>query len=321
VSLDEPPFLAREPSVSVVVAAWPDTSGLDKTLAALGPQRDPATEVIVVSPAPRPPDCAQRFPWALWVEAPEQRLIPELWSLGMTRSRGEVVAITTSHFTPSTQWLAVIRDAHARLRSPAIGGPIEPPAGGSPADWATYFLRYSAYLRYDREQGVPDLAGDNASYRRAAIEAHPEFLREGFWELRFHERLRAAGETLTFVPAMRVRQHASFGFRRFVSQRLRHGREFGEARVRGKGPALRAAAVLASPLVPLILLGKVVLRVARSGRHLGPFLLALPILLCFVSAWGVGEAAGYLLGRPGPARPAGGAGREAPSGSPRGLSS
>jgi hypothetical protein len=285
-----------EPSLSVVIAAWPDTTGLGDCLASVAPQRGPGTELIVVSPEPSratPVDVT-------WLLAPPGLLIPHLWSLGMARARGEVVALTTSHFTPAPDWLAVIAAAHARLDSAAVGGPVDPPRGRGLVEWATYFLRYSAYLRYRSEQGVEDLAGDNASYKRVSLLAHPEFLRDGFWELEYHKRLRREGRTLTFLPGMRVTLRRSFGLFPFLAHRFRHGREFGQARLRGRGPALRIAAIVASPLIPLLLAGKIAMRVARSGRDLGPFAACSPILLCFVLAWALGETAGYLA----PASPA-----------------
>jgi GT2 family glycosyltransferase len=286
-----------EPSVSVVVAAWEDTAGLQECLESLAPQRDDGTEVIVVSSAPCPAELKDRFGGVAWLDAARELPIPGLWSLGMEHSGRDVVAITTAHFTPAADWVPVIRRSHARLESPAIGGPIDPPRGGSLVDWATYFMRYSAYARCDREETRDDLAGDNASYKRAAVLAHPEFLRDGFWEQEFHRRLLRAGGTLTFVPGMRVRQRTSFGFRRFVRQRFQHGRQFGRTRLKGRGPGTRAFYVLASPLVPAVLLGKISVRVLRGGRDLDRFVAALPILACFVLAWAAGEATGYLDAR------------------------
>lgn len=281
-----------ERALSVVVAAWPDTAGLEQCLAALAPQRDGSTEVIVASSAPAEP-FAQRFPWLQWVDAPADGLIPHLWSRGIAAANGHVVALTTAHFTPGDHWIAEIRAGHGRLASAAIGGAIDPPRDGTLVEWATYFLRYSAYLGYDREQTVPDLAGDNASYKRSVVASHPEFLAHGFWEQEFHARLRKEGGSLAFLPAMRVRLHASFGFAPFLRQRFRHGRAFGQARLRGHGASWRGAALFGSPLIPAILLGRVTLRVLRSRRDGGHFLASLPILFAFVLAWAAGEATGY----------------------------
>lgn len=291
--------MATDPTLSIVVAAWPDLTGLTECLESLAPQRGEAAEVFVVSAMCVPTELRACYPWVNWVEATPDRLIPHLWGLGISRTSGDVIAITTAHFAAESNWISTIRQAHGRFESPAIGGRIEPPRGGRAVDWATYFLRYSSYLAYDREQAVPDLAGDNASYKRVALDAYPELLRDGFWELDFHHRLRAEGKSLMFVPAIRVTQRTSFGFRRFLRQRVQHGRHFGQTRFRGRSGLIRAIAVAASPLIPLVFLAKIVARVARSRRDFGPFLWSLPILICFLIAWSVGEALGYLL----PAQP------------------
>lgn len=280
--------------VSVVVAAWPDTRGLGACLAALEPQRGPGDEVVVAAPCSQPADVARAAPWALWAQGGPRLLIPQLWSLGLERTQGDVLALTTAHFVPACDWIDVLRRSHARLDAAAVGGSIEPPRGAGPVAWATYFTRYSAYLGLSREQDLPDLAADNAAYKRAALAPHGEFVRHGFWERELHARLAAGGARLRYVPEMRVRLAASFGFAGFVRQRFRHGRQFGAARVRGRGPGLRAGRLLSSPLVPAWLLGRIALRVARSGRARGRFLLALPLTAAFVLAWSLGEAAGYL---------------------------
>jgi hypothetical protein len=282
-----------EPSVSVVVAAWQDTAGLAECLEALAPQHGNGTEVIVVSSAECPPQLKDRHGHVAWVDAARDLSIPGLWGLGLQRSSRDVVALTTAHFTPAPDWVPAIRRSHARLDSPAIGGPIDPPRGGSLVDWATYFMRYSAYARCDREETRDDLAADNASYKRAAVLAHADLLRDGFWEQDFHRRFRRAGRTLTLVPEMRVRQRRSFGFRRFARQRFDHGRRFGRARMSGRGTGTRIAYLLGSAAVPALLLARISSRVVRNGRDLGRFAAGLPILTCFVVAWTVGEAMGY----------------------------
>jgi hypothetical protein len=93
---------------------------------------------------------------------------------------------------------------------------------------------------------------------------------------------------------MRVAQRTSFGFRRFLGQRFEHGRRFGRTRLRGRGTAARVLHVLASPLVPAILLGRISGRVLRGGRDHARFVAALPILVCFILAGAAGEAAGYV---------------------------
>jgi hypothetical protein len=284
----------REPDLSIIVAAWPDLAGLEESLAALAPQRDSASEILVASPAAPDPELETRFPWVQWVETDADCLIPHLWARGMARAHGAILAITTSHFTAAPDWIPALREAHGRLEAPAIGGPMEPPRAGRAVDWATYFLRYSSFLAYTREQAVADIAGDNASYKRAALEAHADALRDGFWELDLHRHLRAEGKSIVFVPEIRLTQRRSFGFLCFLGQRFHHGQQFGRTRLQGRSLLARALAMAASPLIPLVFLGKIIGRVARSGRDWGPFLWALPVLISFLLAWSLGEAWGYF---------------------------
>jgi hypothetical protein len=276
-----------------VVASRPEDGDPAECLAALEPQRDDETEVLVASAGGRAPG-RSGLTWAGHVEAPADASVPRLWGLGLSRARGEVVAFTTTQFRPSPDWLAEIRASHARLDAAGIGGPVEPPPTESAFDWAVFFLRYSAYLAHEREAAVPDLAGDNASYKRAALLAIGAGGDGEFWEQEAHRRLLARGERLVFVPGMRVRQVGSFPAGVFLRQRLRHGRRFGTDRASRHGRIWRMAALGASPLIPAVLLGKVALRVLRSRRHAGRLLLALPALAACTGAWAAGEARGYL---------------------------
>ena len=285
-----------EPSLSIVIAAWPNLTGMADCLESLTRQRDLSMECIVVSSISPPDELCRRFPWVCWSHAAAHCLIPQLWGQGMATSRGDIIAITTAHFTPAPNWVEAIRSAHARWHNCAVGGKIEGPREGSAVGWAIYFLRYSAYIGYHQEQAVPDVAGDNASYKRIALARLPHLLRDGFWELDFHRRLRMEGQAPVFVPTIQVTQHQCFGFWCFFRQRFQHGKQFGRSRAQQWGAVLRLAAGVASPLIPVLFLVKIVSRVLRSGRHIGRFLLAMPALGCFLLAWSAGEACGYLFG-------------------------
>jgi hypothetical protein len=288
--------MAEQPSVSIVIAAWPTLAGLEDCLEALCGQRDSSTECIVVSSVFPSQELRERFPWVCWSQAASNSLIPHLWGSGMAKSRGEIIAITTAHFTPAPDWIVALRQAHARWECWAVGGRIDPPRRGGPVSWAIYFLRYSAYLAYRQEQLVPDVAGDNASYKRVAFKSFPNLLRDGFWELDLHRRLSAEGRAPVFVPGIRVTQRHSFGFWCFLSQRFRHGKQFGRSRGKRWVTVLRLGAAIAFPVIPALFLSKIVLRVVRSGQHIGRLLSALPALVCFLLAWAAGEACGYLVG-------------------------
>jgi hypothetical protein len=290
-------------SITIVVATSGGDAGLDDCLNAIAGQRDHATQVIVASGAPLGVDFAKRHPWVELVVADREVLIPDLWSLGMSRAVHSIVAITTAHFRFAPDYIEAVRAAHASATAAGIGGAINPPNGGGAVAWATYFLRYSAYLGSDDEREVDDFAGDNATYRRTALEAHSGVVRDGFWEQDFHRCLRENGETLRFVPAIRVTQQANLDAWRFMVQRFRHGLRFGRGRLAGMSAASRWFRILSVPLIPGVFFAKIVRRVLRSGRDLGPFVRSVPVLCIFLFAWSLGESFGYALGHDAPLRP------------------
>src|SRR5689334_448187 len=124
--------------VSVVIAAWPDSIEKSNSLEALALQRDDDVEVLVESLIEEPESVRGRFPWVQWKKMPSGSLIPHLWADGIKNSTGDVVAITTSNFDLTPDWIRRIREAHTLQDSAGIGGPIDPPQGGNSADWAIY---------------------------------------------------------------------------------------------------------------------------------------------------------------------------------------
>jgi hypothetical protein len=281
------------PTLSIVVAVWWRPDSLEECLRALSPQIKAGVEVLVVTSAVTE-FLEKQYSQFRWLRAPKSWLVPQLWGMGMAAARCDTVAITTAQFIPSPDWVHQIREAFAQSDATGIGGPIDPPRGQSLVDWAIYFQRYSTYLGWETPRASSDLPGDNAAYRRSALLRHPEFFDEGFWEPEFHRLVFADGGTLTWHPAMRVRQGGGFGFWRFIRQRFCHAMRFGRSRAVGRGLLYRLAGAGLSPLIPLIFGGKIVKRVLRARRDVGRFWAASPLLVCFLLTWAVGEALGYL---------------------------
>ena len=280
-------------ALSVVIAVWPDSSGLLQCLESLASGQRDSTEVLVVAPDPPSSEILDRFPWIHWLQGSSEMLVPHLWSAGINQSHGQIVALSTSRFVPASDWLEKMREAHRRLASVGIGGAIEPGPEGNMQSWAIYFLRYSAYLNYTREQIVDDIAGENASYKRDSLSSHRAAFANGFWEPEVHRLLRADGDTLSFVPEIRVTQGAPLGIGCFCRQRFRHGRHFGRERVQKSSVLVHFARILTSPLVPIVLLARICARVITSRRYFRQLVFCLPLLVVFTLAWAIGELAGY----------------------------
>jgi glycosyltransferase involved in cell wall biosynthesis len=237
----------------------------------------------------------ERFPEVSVMHLPPSALIPELWSAGIGASHGDAVAITTAHCVPNERWMAAMLDA---LAGPAagVGGAIDNDPDGSTVDWAVYFCRYAAYMPPVREGFVAEIAGDNAAYKRRAIDACAGAWRDGFWEAAVHAELRRAGERLWLSSAALVCHKRSFGFAGFLRQRFAHGMRYGRDRGRELGVAQRSLRALGSPLVPAVLLFRIVRQVRRKRRHGKELVRALPCLLAFLAAWASGELIGTLRG-------------------------
>jgi hypothetical protein len=280
--------MSADLDLSIVVAVKDGAGNLPAILAALGALPEGTELLLCVAGRLDAPPAG-----ALVINAPEATLIPDLWRDGIRAARGRRVALTTSQCIPAPDWAGRIAradiDAHA-----GIGGAIDNDPAASPANWAIFFLRYSAFAPPLPAGPADEIAADNAVYDRAAILKEADLLDHGFWEPSFHRRFRAAGRTLLLDPALLVVHHGLVPARDFAEQRRAHGYEYGLERGR-RGSTARCLALLAlSPAVPPLILLRVVKRLAGRKAYRGHLLPAMPWLVYFAIAWARGEASGYL---------------------------
>ena len=141
---------------------------------------------------------------------------------------------------------------------------------------------------------MPDLAADNAVYRRSDLLRHDDLLRLGFWEPSFHSRFRAEGIRLLLDPALRIIHRNCYTAREFVAQRFAHGKEFGLSRGRGRSLARRLLLIFLAPgIFPVLMYRRV------TGSRQKPELRkqlkgAWVWLAIFTLAWAAGETCGYF---------------------------
>jgi len=284
--------------LSVVVASHNALSSVEDCLAALFRQHskesidfivvdnstDGTTEVI-----------RRRFPDITLIERPPSELIPQLWSEGIRQSKGDIVAITTSHFIPAMSWIEEILKAH-ETPSSAVGGAIENHQDAGLIDWAIYFCRYSKFMLPLTGGVVAEIAGDNASYKREGLNRHEHTWQNGFWEPAVHDALRQGGAQLLLAPSIVVYHKRSFGVSGFLIQRLQHGRQFGGWRASELSKLNRMLFVALSPAIPIVLLFRMARQVVRKRRHLSKFVFCFPLIAIFTLSWTLGELTGYLFG-------------------------
>jgi hypothetical protein len=281
---------AAPPALSIVVGSNGAPASVEQCLAALEPQVDGA-EVLVCEPSASPAELRERFPFARFLERPGA-LVPALWRDGIDASRGRMVALTISPMRPAPDWVATIR---AQLeRADVVAGAIDPGDELRLSDWAEYFCRYASDMLPFAAHACLDLPGDNAAYRREALERTRPLYRDGFWEPDVHRALRAEGAALWHAPELVVRQGRSAGAIAFARQRLHHGHAHGRQRGARFGRTRNLVGVLGAPIVPPLLAWRVLRETGRRKRLRGRALAALPLILAFDSAWAAGEALGHI---------------------------
>lgn len=274
--------------ISVVVACGGGEEMLRGCLESLEPQRG-AAEVIAVGAwgDEARARLAGRFPWARLLEAHPEESVFRRRARGLEASGGALLVLLEDHCRPPAGWLAAL----TRGDQAAVGGPLSAESPRSLRSFALFLVEYSALL-----PPLPDrdatLLAVNAAYTRAVLFAVADRWRDGFYDNEVHDALRASGhpvcpardavvESRLDLPAAAACRHLHSGGRRY-----------------GGYAAHRVARVLAAPLLPVLLLGRIAFRVAgRRPGWLPRTVLAGPWLLVFLAAWSAGEGLGALSGR------------------------
>jgi hypothetical protein len=276
---------------SVVVAAKLFEGDVEPCLSALAAQQRDDVEVVLA--VDRPPT-AGLSRLADQVIVQDGALVPELWTAGIRASSGRRVGLLSSSVVPAANWIDLLVAAALDGKPAASGGPIEPPLpGGSAADWTVLFCRYSRYLLPVPVPG-PDVAADNASYQRSALDAVAETWHDGFWEPFVHRALRALGEEVVTNPTPVVNVAPGQSLSSLVRQRFRHGQQHARLQAEGQPRVTALLRAAAAPVVPFLLAARGAQAVWSRRRLRLRFVLTLPLLLWAHCWWATGEAFGYV---------------------------
>jgi hypothetical protein len=230
------------------------------------------------------------------VSGPPGRLAPELWRDGLEATDRPVVAFSTTAMCPASGWRRAMLERLEASGAAVAGGPIRPQAK-DPVSKAIFLLRYSNYLPPLIDPARVEPPGDNAVYRRDRLEGLESLWEEGFWEVEIHRALRARGERTAMAEGGVVEHHGEGRLRELLQRRYAHGRRYGASRAKDLGPAQRLLRIVALPLVPLVLLGRIARALWSRDQSLVPWLPALPALLPLLAAWSLGEALGMFSTR------------------------
>jgi len=287
-----------QPLVSVVIASVNGLPAIGECLDALAGQDGGASaEILVVDRCGEETRSAlrARFPGVQVVAAEPGTSVPALRAMGMERAKGSMIAILEDHCNVQPGWIQAIarqRDAGARV----VGGAVENGSVERTVDWAAFFCEYARFMPPVPRGEVREIVGNNSVYDRGVLaRLGPEASAE-VWESFLHDRMRVLGFPFQSDPDLVVIHKKSFGYLQFLEQRYHYSRSFVAMRLQGWPWWKRLGYACATPLLPPLLMGRLIGAVARKRRHGARFVRAAPVLATFLLSWAFGEAVGALMG-------------------------
>ena len=287
------------PDVSVVIASVNGLPEIEECLCALEHQLGGIDYEIVV--ANRCHDgtaefIRHRFPDVQLLDFQEQISIPRLRAIAMAHAKSDIIVVTEDHCIAPENWLAEIVKAH-KLGYMVVGGAVENGKTDRIIDWSVFLCEYSSSMLPIATGEVRSIPGNNAAYKKEALDLIDDDIKKNCWEFFLHEEMKKKGVKFFSDPSIVVKHKKEFGFFYFLSQRFHYSRSFAGMRGNLMPVASRLYYLFASPLLPF-LLG---LRVARNvivekKRLYKELFLSLPALSIFFISYAAGEFVGYLLG-------------------------
>ena len=287
-----------QPLVSVVIASVNGLPAIGECLDALaGQDGGDAAEILVVDRCGEETRSAlrARFPGVQVVAAEPGTSVPALRAMGMERAKGSMIAILEDHCNVQPGWIQAIarqRDAGARV----VGGAVENGSVERTVDWAAFFCEYARFMPPVPRGEVREIAGNNSVYDRGVLARLGPEARAEVWESFLHDRMRLLGFPFQSDPDLVVIHKKSFGYLQFLEQRYHYSRSFVAMRLQGWPWWKRLGYACATPLLPPLLMGRLIGAVARKRRHGARFVRAAPVLATFLLSWAFGEAVGALMG-------------------------
>jgi hypothetical protein len=226
--------------------------------------------------------------------APIRGGIERAW--GLREATAPIVAYGEDHCFPDPTWAEALLRAHEGPWT-AVGPTFRNANPETLVSWADLFIAYGTWMAPSRGGEMSHLPGHNSSYKRAPLLALQEDLGALFdSESVLHWRLVALGHRLWLEPTAQV-AHTNFArWRPWLWATWQHGRVFGATRAAPWSGAKRLAFALASPLIPLVRLQRILRDIRRCGVPIGLCLRTLPAMCVALVADGLAQGWGTAFG-------------------------
>ena len=286
------------PEISVVVASKVGPPFIDQCLASLEKQaKELEAEVIVVVPddASYASRIATEFAWTRVIRASDTR-VPALRRRGVEEANGEWVAVVEEHCSAREDWLNKAIAGLASGSYSAVGGPVVDYDFERLRDWVVYFCEYNGALPPSPDGETSDLNDANIAYPRRLLVEYKDLLDDGYWPMTLHGTLLARGHRFLSVPDMVVYHRGPFEFGYYLGQRYLFSRAYTGVRAQNRSILWRLTYLVAAPVLPALLLGRIARRVFSKRCRVGKFMLALPLTVTALIVLVAGEWVGCLLG-------------------------
>jgi hypothetical protein len=239
----------------------------------------------------------ERFPNVRVVAMQRDSPLPDMRGRGVAMARGRMIAVLGEHLRPARTWLRTIGEAPPD-GADVIGGPVESGGLTHAAEWAFFLSEYASFMP-PVAAGLAALPGSNCAYPRSLLDRIGARGGEPLWDFELHGRLVRAGGRFSSAPGLSARNEKRLGIVRLLAHRHHCSRSHAARRGRNWPAWKRAAFALATPLLPPLVLTRIVRTVAAKRRHRRQLVRVFPLLAAISVVWAFGEAVGCLLG-PGP---------------------
>ena len=287
-------------AMSIILITPDDYPTLQRTVRALRRQTVSARlELVFVTPSSArlavvESDLGGFAGWHI-VEIGEMTSTAVARAAGIRAASADVVAFAEDHSFPAPEWAEALL---ARHREPWAGvGPLVRNANpASVASWANFLIEYGEFAAAANVGERHHIPGHNSSYKRETLLTYGNDLPDRLEaESPMQWNLRSRGCRFYLEPGA---QTFHLNFERIgpsCAQHFRGGRLFAANRARDWSIGRRAFYTLASPLIPLVRLARVV-RQAQSIRPRAGLARLMPVAVVFLAVSAFGEMVGYATG-------------------------